>query len=191
MTMKKTFIVFGCLLLLFTLIQVTRVFGVFQTVYNEDTDFDVAKWHILVNNEDINGTNSVFYVGNITYTNNSGVSSNRFAPGVTGTFILEIDPTYTDVAFEYELSIDLSASIYNQIHIDSVTGINNTNLTVNNGVYSRIFTLSEIQANKVDDIQITFTWDNYESNNDADSLLGSLDGNFEIPINITFSQYIE
>lgn len=189
--MKKIIIIACFILLLITTYEVARVFGVFQTIYNDDASFNIAKWHIYVNNEDINGTSSTFYVGNITYTNNEGVSVDRFAPGVTGEFILEIDPTDTEVAFEYGLSVDLSGSAYSQIHIDSITGIDNTNLNISNDVYSRVFTLDEIKAHKVDRIKIAFTWDNDESNNSTDSILGSTGEDFEIPINMTFFQYIE
>ena len=85
----------------------------------------------------------------------------------------------------------MSNSGYSQIHIDSIQGVSGTNLTLNNGVYSRIFTLSEIQNGKVDTIKVTFSWDNDDDNNESDSQLGLSDGNFNIPINISFSQYIE
>lgn len=189
--MKKGLILASTLLLILTLFQISKSYAVFQSIANDDAEFNVAKWRIFVNNSDLNNTNNVFYVDNITYTNNSNVSQSRFAPGVTGEFILEIDPKNTEVAFNYELSVDLSDNIYSQIKIDSIEGINGTNLTYYNGVYSRLFTLNEIQNNKVDSIKITFSWENEESNNDTDSILGSLDGDFEIPVNIKFSQYIE
>ena len=63
-----------------------------------------------------------------------------------------------------------------------------TNLTYFNGVYSRIFTLSEIESHKVDRIKVKFSWDDDESHDESDSLFGSSEGNFEIPVNIKFSQ---
>ena len=189
--MKKILIIISSLLMLFTFIQVMKSYGVFETIYSEDNDIEIAKWHIYVNNSDLNNTANTFYIDNITYTNNSGVVQGRFAPGVTGEFLLEIDPTDTEVSFEYQLSIDLSNSGYSQIHIDSIQGINGTNLSLNNGVYSRVFTLSEIQNNKVDTIKVTFSWDNDDANNTSDSELGLSDGDFNIPINISFSQYVE
>ena len=189
--MKKGLILSSCLLLIFTLFQISKAYGVFQTVVNDDAEFNVAKWRIYVNNSDLNNTNNVFYVDNITYTNNSNVSQSRFAPGVTGEFVIEIDPKNTEVAFNYELSFDLSSNEYSQIKIDSIEGLSGTNLTYYEGVYSRLFTLNEIRSHKVDSIRVRFSWENSDSNNDTDSFLGSQDGNFEIPVNIKFSQYIE
>ena len=189
--MKRALLVASAVLLIFTCVQITKSFGVFQSTVEEDADIDIAKWHIKVNNYDLNDMNNVFHVDNITYTNNQHVTTNRFAPGVTGTFLLEIDPTDTEVSFKYELSIDLSDSQYSQIQIDSIEGINGTNLTVVDGVYSRVFTLDEINQDKTDTIRVTFTWEDDDENNSSDSELGSSDGNFEIPVNIKFSQYVE
>lgn len=189
--MKKGLILASCLLLILTLFQISKAYGVFQTVVNDDAEFGVAKWRIFVNNSDLNNNNNVFYVDNITYTNNSHVSASRFAPGVSGEFIIEIDPKNTEVAFKYELSVDLSNNTYNQIKIDSIEGLSGTNLTNTDGVYSRVFTLSEIRNQKVDSIKVSFSWDNEDSNSTSDSILGSLGENFNIPVNIKFSQYIE
>ncbi len=188
--MKKALISASLVLLILTIAQITKSFGVFETVFTDDSDVNIAKWHIYVNDYDLNSSNNTFYVDNITYTNNEGVSTGRFAPGVTGTFLLEIDPTDTEVSFQYELTIDLSGLDYSQIRIDSIEGINNTNLTVFNNVYSRVFTLNEIYDGKKDTIKVTFSWENDDDNNESDSLLGSSDGYIEIPVNISFSQYV-
>lgn len=189
--MKKLLILISFVFLIITIYSISVSFGVFESSYSDDSEMDIAKWNIKVNDDNLNNTNNVFYVNNITYTNSNNVSANRFAPGVTGSFLLVIDPCDTEVSFKYELSIDLSDNEYDQITVDSIEGINNTNLTVENGVYSRVFTLSEIIANKVDTIKVTFSWDNDEANNDSDSVLGSSDGNFEFPLNIKFTQYVE
>ncbi len=189
--MKKILLIIASILLIITVFQISKSFGAFETIYTEDKDFKIAKWHINVNDYNLNNNNNTFYINNITYTNNEHVTTDRFAPGVTGTFILEIDPTDTEVSFEYELSIDLSDSQYKQIKIVSIEGIDGTNLTVQDGVYSRVFKLSEIESGKVDSIKVTFIWENEEENNDSDSKLGSSDGNFEIPVDIKFSQYIQ
>ncbi len=188
--MKKTLTVISCLFLVLTFFQITKSFGVFETRYAEDSDIDIAKWHIYVNNYNLNNTDNIFYIDSITYTNNSGVSTNRFAPGVTGSFLLEIDPTDTEVAFEYQLTIDLSDSLYDQISIDSIQGVNGTTLTANNGVYNRVVSLDDINNEVTDTIQVTFTWNDDGNHDDSDSELGASDGNFEIPVNISFNQYI-
>lgn len=188
--MKKILIIICFILCVFTIRQVSTSFAVFESSYSEDVEADVAKWHIYVNDYNLNDTDNVFYVNNVTYTNNQHVSANRFAPGVTGTFLLEIDPTDTEVSFKYEISFD-STNLPSQVRIDNVEGIGGTNLTLQNNVYSRIFRLSEIQAEMTDTIRVTFSWANNDVNNDSDSTLGQSEGDIEIPINIKFSQYVE
>ena len=188
--MKKVLMLVSFIVCVFTIKKITTSFGVFESSYGEDVDADVAKWHIYVNNNDLDGNDNVFYVNSITYTNNQHVSANRFAPGVTGSFLLEIDPTDTEVSFKYEISIDES-DLPSQVSITNVQGINGTNLTVQNGVYSRIFRLSEIQSERKDNIRVTFGWANNDANNESDSLLGQSEGDIEIPINIKFTQYVE
>lgn len=189
--MKKFLIILCFVFLCLTIHTIYTSFGLFETGYEEESNFSIAKWNIKVNNENLNGNENVFHVDNITYLNNGGVSMDRFAPGVTGSFLLVIDPSDTEVSFKYDLSIDLSDNEYSQIRIDSIEGINGTTLDVSSGVYSRVFSLSEIEAEKKDTIKVTFSWVNSDENNDSDSLLGQSEGTFDIPVNIKFTQYNE
>ena len=116
--MKKILVIIGCLFLGFTIFELTSSLAVFETKVDADNDLKVARWHIFVNDYDL-GVNNKFYVDNITYTNNEGVSEGKFAPGVTGEFILEIDPKDTEVAIFYEFSIRMLED-YPQIKLVSV-----------------------------------------------------------------------
>ena len=189
--MKKFLIIFCFIFFCLTIHTIRTSFGLFESVYNEDNDLTIAKWNIKVNNENLNGNENTFHVDNITYLNNSNVDTDRFAPGVVGTFLLVIDPSDTEVSFKYDLSIDLSDNEYGQIKIDSIEGTSGTTLDYNDGVYSRVFSLSEIEANKKDTIKVTFSWENSDENNESDSLLGQSGGTFDIPVNIKFTQYHE
>ena len=189
--MKKFLIVLCFIFFCLTIHTIRTSFGLFESNYDEDDDLTIAKWNIKVNNENLNGNENTFHVDNITYLNNSNVDADRFAPGVVGTFLLVIDPSDTEVSFKYDLSIDLSDNEYSQIKIDSIEGTSGTTLDYNEGVYSRVFSLSEIEANKKDTIKVTFSWENSDENNESDSLLGQSDGTFDIPVNIKFTQYHE
>lgn len=187
--MKKIFIIIGCVFLGLTIFEFASSLAVFETNVQSENDLEVASWHILVNDYDL-GVSNTFYVDNITYFNNDKVSENKFAPGVSGEFILEIDPRGTDVAIEYELSIQMDER-YPQITLDSVEGLDGTVLTKNGDIYSNIISLKDITSGKKNKIKVTFSWKDDEANNESDSVLG-LDegGTFEIPINIKFSQYM-
>lgn len=185
--MKKSLIILCFLFLILTIFQISNSFGLFESKVDTESDLEVASWHISVNDRDITGKNKTFTVNNITYKDEAGEEVTKFAPGVSGTFILVIDPKDTDVSFKYELDTKITTS-YNQISILSVEGINDTNLTLENGIYSNVMTVKDIKNNKKDYIKITFSWENNDDNNDTDSLIGSSLENLEIPINIKFTQ---
>lgn len=186
---KKVLIFVSCIFLCLTFGQILSSFGVFETKLEGAKDLKVAKWHIYVNDYDLNGTENKFYVDNVTYTNSKGETVQKFAPGVTGTFLLVIDPKDTEVSFKYDLSIDLSSSGYEQIKVDSIEGIDGTVLTNQNNVYSRTVPLSDIKALKTDKIKVTFSWTWDDQYNESDSTLGLIaDKTFSIPISIKFDQ---
>lgn len=185
--MKKILIVLGILFFTLTTFQIIQSYGLFETKVYTESDLKIASWHISVNDSDITGENKTFRVNNITYKDHSGKETQKFAPGVTGTFILVIDPKDTEVSFKYELDTKL-ISDYSQISITNIEGINNTNLTLENGVYSNVMTVKDIKNNKKDYIKITFSWENNDDNNESDSLIGSNLESLEIPINIKFTQ---
>ena len=188
--MKKTLIFISVVFLLLTVLQVANSFGLFETKIENETDLEVAKWHIFVNQYDLNGQDQTFYVDQITYTDRQGKQVDHFAPGVTGTFQIVIDPTDTEVSFQYQMKIDMSQNQYKQIQLDQIEGLNGIQLTEQDGVYSRVMTLNEIEKGIKDTIQVTFHWDFDDKNNDSDSMLGQTpDSKFTIPISIQFEQY--
>ena len=93
------------------------------------------------------------------------------------------------MSFTYELAITLDK--YPNIKIDSIEGVNGTELTLDNGKYKRLMTLKEIQGGKKDTIKVTFSWQDDDKYNDLDSRIGSSLEEIEIPISIKFSQYKE
>ncbi|MBR3230076.1 MAG: hypothetical protein IKF91_04545 [Bacilli bacterium] len=189
--MKKILIILCFVFLCLTIHSISTSFGVFESKFDEDSSSSIAKWNIKVNNDNLNDTENTFYVDNISYVNSDNVNEDRFAPGVTGMFLLVIDPSDTEVSFKYDLSIDLSGNEYSQIKLDSIEGVDGTTLDVNSGVYSRVFSLSEIEAGRKDTIKVSFSWENDDANNESDSMLGQSSSTFEIPVNIKFTQYTE
>lgn len=188
--MKKVLIAIFLLFLSLTIISITSSWAVFETNVDSSTDLKIAKWQILVNDYDINNTTEIFYVDNITYKDKDGNVVDTFAPGGVGEFILEINPNDTEVAFTYEIKIDLSNNNYEQIKLDNIEGIDGTVLDVSDGIYKRTVSLDDISNKKIDKIKVTFSWEFDDKYNESDSSLGlNHDSEFSFPINIKFSQY--
>lgn len=189
--MKKVLIFLTVLFFGLTIVQIMTSFGVFETKVTEESDLDIAKWHILVNDYDMNAEDHTFYIDQISYTDRFGKPTNQFAPGCTGTFDLIIDPTDTEVSFTYQLKIDMSENQLEQITVDQVLGLNGIQLTQTEDTYSRTMTLNEIEEGKRDTIRVIFHWQWDEQYNESDSTLGmDPDSTFTIPITIHFQQYI-
>ena len=82
--------------------------------------------------------------------------------------------------------------IRDRIQLDQIEGLNGIQLTEQDGVYSRIMTLNEIENGIKDTIQVTFHWEYDDQYNESDSMLGqNPDSQFTIPISIQFEQYTE
>ena len=169
----------------------------------------VGEWVIRVNGQDITladaPANIVIdsddYVWN--WTDVQHVKKPKVAPGMIGSFELEIDPTDTQVSFEYDISIknpviqipgqddlEIKLAIKNivethgrTIEIKEVDG---------NQVIHRIKPLGEIEeaATAVDTIKVTVEWLDDGTNDEADRIAGSVPDNvIEMPILIHAIQY--
>lgn len=188
--MKKVLIGIFVVFLSLTIISITSSLAVFESNVSSSTELDIAKWQILVNDFDINNTSETFYIDNITYKDKDGNLVDTFAPGGVGEFILEINPNDTEVAYTYEISVDLSNNSYEQIKLDDISGIDGTVLDVSNGVYKRTVSLDDINNKKIDKIKISFSWEFDDKYNESDSSLGlNQDSEFSFPVTIRFSQY--
>lgn len=169
----------------------------------------VGEWVIRVNGQDITladaPANIVIdsddFVWN--WTDVQHVKKPKVAPGMIGSFELEIDPTDTQVSFEYDISIknpviqipgqddlEIKLAIKNivethgrTIEIKEVDG---------NQVIHRIKPLGEIEeaATAVDTIKVTVEWLDDGTNDEADRIAGSVPDNvIEMPILIHAIQY--
>lgn len=176
----------------------------------------VGIWRVKINGKDItfdeHGNTPTFSIENFTWDweNVPNVEPPKVAPGMSGFFFLEIDPTDSQVSMEYTITIDDTDIIYTNsagevISTETmnfeVTGISVEGkvLELNrneNGhiVASNVKKLSEIQSEdedvRLDDVKVEITWENDDENNEIDSKLGTvLDGKITLPVNVRVTQW--
>ena len=80
-----------------------------------------------------------------------------------------------------------------EIRISAIkeTEQNNELIKTDESTYVGIMPLSQIKAGKVNNIQVTLTWNNAETNNEKDTIIGTSNNtNVSIPIEVTASQYL-
>lgn len=166
-------------------------FGLFHSEVNGDVNLDVAKWNIEVNDTNIsNGITDQFTINDIVYENEvvGNVVDNKFAPGVKGTYTLEIDPTDTSVSIKYEIIVEDEKFKNENIKITSLTLEDGELIQKDENTYVGVILLSK---KTVHTIKINLEWINEEKNNAVDSAIGTRENpDLEIPVTVIITQYL-
>ena len=85
--------------------QIQQTFAKYVESKEGDANFTVAKWKILVNQQDITETATISSLINPVYLENENIKDGVIAPSSEGYFDLEIDASNVDVSFQYIISI--------------------------------------------------------------------------------------
>lgn len=188
---KKNALMLSILLLLVAVTggMVSLTYSRYSSSASGTSTAKVAPWKISVNGDNVVET-STFTASDITWSASDYISDGYIAPSRSGSFDIEIDPSGSKVAVQYEISLDTtSMDQYSQISISSVK-IGNETLTATNGKYVGIIDLSEVEANTTKTITVNVVWTNADANNASDTTIGSTVTNLAIPVTVTASQYL-
>ena len=174
MKIKKIFIVTLMILSFILLLFFSKeTYGKYVTTTERKTTMPIARWKILVNNEDITNENVATTTINPIFEGNDNIAANIIAPTSEGYFNLLIDSNETDVSFKYKIEIsvnensavtDLIATSY-QVNGGEIIPITPENQTIEN-------TILYVDENKLKDIKINVKWmdgANETMNNAADT----------------------
>ena len=100
---KTTFILFLIsLIICFSVIKNT--YAKYITQASGDANIQIARWKILVNNQDIQKNNELSSVIKPVFEGTDDIASGVIAPTAKGYFDIIIDATNTDVSFSYEIT---------------------------------------------------------------------------------------
>lgn len=166
-------------------------YGLFESNKVEVFESNIAKWNINVNNINVTKSTS-FVIDKIVLENNTSVKEGKMAPGTSGYFDILIDGSNTDVSFRYDIKFDFSKLDITNLKIDNIEEINfNKLIKTDKDTYTNVITLDEIRNNKNNLVRVYVKWQNVETSNEEDSIVG-LDSNYSlsIPVSITFTQYL-
>lgn len=222
--MKRKYKLLILILIIFLLIIIIR------STYSKYTNKAVAaitkpigQWVIKVNNTDITEVddegepaNQEFVIDTFSWDTTTHVVDNKIAPGRGGSFDIVIDPTDTQVSFNYSITIDnpvlkvtgtteatdddIVAYITNATAADGKTITFSRDSATGISTITRIKPLSEIQSEtntvRLDTIHVEFEWPNIvesgkETNNDADTRIAdSSNSKISFPVNFWAIQYV-
>lgn len=124
--MKKYVIGLTVLSLLLCLFFIQESFAKYITSADETATMTIARWKILVNNEDIRDENSVNAIINPVFLGNDNIAANIIAPTSEGYFDLVIDAREADVSFKYKIEMAVNEN-------SSVSDLIVTKYTINGG----------------------------------------------------------
>lgn len=100
--------------LLLALVSLSLTLGLMSNTYsryvvdaNGDLEVKFTKWQILVNQNDV--TNNTFASIDLVpvMENNENIANGTIAPSSKGYFDIEIDPSNTELSFDYSVSLDI------------------------------------------------------------------------------------
>lgn len=192
---RLIFLFFGLVSLVFSLNTINSTFAKYATKSVTKTNFNVARWDIVVNNQHIK--NSTEEIASITpnYIENNNVAAGVIAPGSIGYFDITIDGSYTDVSFNFDISVlpnknsavsDLKIMKY---YIDSVDNITDS---IDESTISSEINFDDESKQKT--IRIYIIWDDTTGmmTNEEDSIAGheAEEKTASVDVKINFKQKI-
>lgn len=190
---KQKIAFFVALMSLFYCISLMQsTYAKYLTTASANTDITIARWNILVNDQDVTEESDFSTTISPTFVGTDYIREGVIAPTATGYFDIIIDGTNTDVSFNYEISITPSTySTVTDLVISSYE-LDNVEYT-----YDESSQLTDRFAyddeNKVHTYRIFVEWNDDELTEDMDNtedVLASSSGSAAFDINVNLIQVI-
>ena len=155
-----------------------ETYGKYVTDIDESANIKIARWRILINNEDVRNNSTSSSVISPIFEGNSNIESNVIAPHAEGYFDLIIDGSDADVSFKYEVSISVNEeSAVKDLIVTGYSINSEEKIDTNETSISNIIPLS--QDNKIINIRVFIKW-----NDDDDSTMSNEDDTIATMTNI-------
>lgn len=191
----KKALIFLCLCIILLIIYgVIRIYALFHSELGASVQLENGTWNININETDITkGTDIQFEINNVTVEENEHVKPGNIAPGLTGTFKININPNDTNVSVRYDIHLDDEKLTNPNIQIKSIKETLNGNELVktDQNTYTGIISLEKIQQGTTNEITVEVEWMESEDNHEEDIALGTTwDAEYQIPITVHVCQYL-
>ncbi len=188
MKFKRKMLFFVALISLFYCVTFMQdTYGKYLTSAEANAELTIARWSILVNNQDIVNNSNFSEVVVPTFTGTSNINSNVIAPTSTGTFDLLINANDTDVSFTYTIDLDTTDCAVTDLEITGYT-LNGNYYTYDCSSISNDILLTD--TNKTVTITFNVEWKDGtgETMNNAADTQASKQGTAAFDINVNFIQ---
>ena len=172
--------------------QIQQTYAKYIDTKEGDTNFTVAKWKIIVNNQDITEATTMSSLINPIYLENENIKEGVIAPTSEGYFDLEINSSNTDVSFEYIISITSSEN--NNVTDLKITGYSLNNsaiIPIDENTNSITNTINYTNPIKVNTLRVYFKWidgegETMDNSKDTEASINNQDA--KLKVNMSFIQ---
>jgi len=194
----------GVLVVLFLIAMIAGTYARYSSTGATTTNAEIADWHITLNGQDISSQErTVDVVLTPEEESNENVTAGKIAPGHTLSGELVLDPTGSEVAIDYLLTmgnVQATSGTWNtdsSLSLSRITALleddeNATELTVSDSEIIYFENLNNVVAGKGVTFKVYVTWDNADNaNNEADTANGAGIAQITVPITVVARQHIE
>lgn len=192
--MKKRLILLVVLSIILCLFFVQESLAKYITAADETANISIARWKILVNDEDIRDENTVNTVINPVFLGNDNIAENIIAPTSEGYFDLIIDAREADVSFKYKISMSVNknSSVKDLVATKYVVnGGEPITMDINNQTIEN--TVLYGNNNSTINIRVYIVWNDGDGSlmdNSADTLATTSDNSAMMNVSLNFTQVV-
>jgi len=200
--MKRTYIILGIIMLIFTFYQIATSYAKYIAEATAVVEKQAGAWTIKVNNTDISNSNSetTFNVDNLIFPESAFVAENKLAPGANGYFEIVIDSTGSSVAVRYDVTLVVdNLNIIDSIRFTKacivVDGeeVEEGIIKTGDNTYSGVISLEDVTNEVQTTLRFYIGWAELENGQGdiADTELGLIkDISTNIPVDVVVTQYL-
>ncbi len=107
MKIKKKIMFFVALMCLFYCVSLMQsTYAKYVTTADTNADFTIARWSILINNQDVTQSSNFTNVIVPTFEGTTHIKEDVIAPTAEGYFDIVLDGTDTDVSYTYSINLN-------------------------------------------------------------------------------------
>lgn len=180
-------------------VVVTGTFARYKDSVNGQSEASIAKWKVLVNDEDIHTSDTLNQSMPLTVISDSTkVAAGKMAPGTSGYFDITIDTSDTEVATKFSIALNGTPEL-GRIEIAGYN-VSTTAFTSESSIPTGLTQLGVDSANNTIGlsqdkgqkkyVRVYVQWNNDDANNTIDTEAGTTAGTVSIPLSITVQQDI-
>lgn len=192
--MKKYAIILVFLSSLLCLFFIQESYAKYVASANEEATMSIARWKILVNNEDIREGSSAKTIINPVFSGNENIKQDIIAPTSEGYFDLVIDARNADVSFKYKIEISVNEdSVVKDLVATKYTINDGNEILFTNGVATIENTVLHRDNNNLINIRVYIKWDDGENatmDNASDTLATNGEGKALMNVAMNFTQVV-